>query len=37
MKWKHITPIKNENDVILAAKLVVYPNEPEEYFTFMTP
>jgi hypothetical protein len=40
MKWKHITPIrKNENGtaIILAAKLVVYPNEPEEYFTFMTP
>jgi hypothetical protein len=38
MKWKHITPIKNENSgAILAAKLVVYPNEPEEYFTFMTP
>ena len=39
MKWKHITPIrKDENGTaILAAKLVVYPNEPEEYFTFMTP
>jgi hypothetical protein len=37
MKWKHIKPIKNENNVIVAAKLVVYPNEPEEYFTFMTP
>ena len=37
MKWKHITAIRNENDVIIAAKLVVYPNEPEEYFTFMTP
>ena len=37
MKWKHITPIKNENGIIMAAKLVVYPNEPEEYFTFMTP
>jgi hypothetical protein len=37
MKWKHIIPIKNENGAILAAKLVVYPNEPEEYFTFMTP
>jgi|SRR5689334_9921582 len=38
MKWKHITPIKEENgDAVLAAKLVVYPNEPEEYFTFMTP
>ena len=37
MKWKHITPINNENGVIIAAKLIVYPNEPEEYFTFMTP
>jgi len=37
MKWKHITPIKNEDNVIVAAKLVVYPNEPEQYFTFMTP
>ncbi|MGC1927392.1 MAG: hypothetical protein WA667_00330, partial [Candidatus Nitrosopolaris sp.] len=37
MRWKHITPIKNEDNVIVAAKLVVYPNEPEEYFTFMTP
>jgi hypothetical protein len=37
MKCKHIAPIKNENGAILAAKLVVYPSEPEEYFTFMTP
>jgi hypothetical protein len=27
MKWKHITPIKDENGEILAAKLVVYPNK----------
>ncbi len=37
MKWRHITPTKNENGSILAAKLIVYPGEPEEYFTFMTP
>jgi hypothetical protein len=37
MKWKHITAIKNENGDIMAAKLLVYPNDPEEYFTFMTP
>jgi hypothetical protein len=37
MKWKHITSLKNENGDIVAAKLLVYPNEPEEYFTFMTP
>jgi integrase len=37
MRWKHISPIKNENGQLLAAKLVVYPDEPEVYFTFMTP
>lgn len=37
MRWKDIAPVKDENGVVLAAKLVVYPNEPEEYFTFMTP
>ena len=37
MKWKHITPIKGKNGEILAPKLIVYPNESEEYFTFMTP
>ncbi|MGI8831183.1 MAG: hypothetical protein ACR2IS_00945 [Nitrososphaeraceae archaeon] len=37
MKWKHITPINNESGASVAAKLVVYPNEPEQYFTFMTP
>jgi len=37
MKWKHITPIKNQNGDIVAAKLIVYAGEPEEYFTFMTP
>jgi hypothetical protein len=26
MKWKHMTPIKNENGDITAAKLLVYPN-----------
>jgi integrase len=37
MKWNHITPINDESGAIVAAKLLVYPNEPEEYFTFMTP
>jgi integrase len=31
MKWKHIAPIKNENGDIMAAKLLVYPNDPEAY------
>lgn len=37
LRWKHITPITNENGVLVAAKLVVYAGEPKEYFTFMTP
>ena len=36
MKLKHIKPI-NDGGKIIAAKLIVYPGEPEEYFTFMTP
>jgi integrase len=37
IKWKHIKPIEDENGVVLSAKLIVYPDEPEQYFTFMTP
>ena len=38
MKFKHITPIINqENGELIAGKLIVYPKEPEEYFTFITP
>lgn len=29
MKWKHIIPIIDEKGTVLAAKLVVYPNEPD--------
>ena len=37
LKWKHVTPISNEKTEIIAAKLVVYKGEPEEYYTFITP
>ena len=36
MKWKHITPIERD-DNILGAGLIVYPGESEEYVTFITP
>jgi integrase len=37
LRWKHVTPIKNDKDEIIAAKLTVYPGEPEQYYTFITP
>jgi integrase len=36
LRWKHVTPIKR-NEKTVAAKLTVYPGDPEEYFTFITP
>ena len=37
LKWKHVKPLYNQNGILIAAKLVVYAGEPEQYFTFMTP
>ncbi|MGD9533816.1 MAG: hypothetical protein AB7V56_08620 [Candidatus Nitrosocosmicus sp.] len=38
LKWGHITPIKDKNDdkLVIAAKLRVYAEEHNEYFTFIT-
>jgi len=36
LDWGHVEPIKRGNDIV-AAKLRVYPREPEEYYTFITP
>jgi len=40
MKWKHLTPIHDQNakdKKLLAAMLIVYPGDKEQYFTFITP
>jgi hypothetical protein len=38
LKWKHIVPITNEkNDTIVAAKMIVYAGDNEEYYSFITP
>ena len=37
LRWKHVKPITNEEGNIIAAKLVVYSGDVEEYYTFMTP
>ena len=36
LKWKDIAPVTEKNEII-AAKLIVYAGDNEEYFTFMTP
>ena len=35
LMWGHITPIK-QNGQVVAAKIIVYPGDTEEYFTFIT-
>jgi len=37
LRWKHVSPITNEKGEIIAAKLIIYADEPEEYYTFITP
>src|SRR6266540_820200 len=34
--WEHIKPIKREGKIV-AAKIIVYAGDDEEYFSFMTP
>jgi integrase len=36
LKWKHIIPIERVGKII-AAKIIVYQGEPDEYFSFITP
>jgi hypothetical protein len=42
LRWNHVTPIitKKDNEKggeLVAAKVLVYAGEPEEYYTFLTP
>jgi hypothetical protein len=36
LQWKHVTPITNDNGEVIAAKLLIYPGDPEEYYCFIT-
>jgi integrase len=36
LKWKHIIPIIRD-DRLVAAKIIVYQGDPEQYFSFITP
>jgi hypothetical protein len=37
LQWKHVKSITNDNDEIVAAKLLIYPGDAEEYYCFITP
>ncbi len=38
LRWKHVRAIKNEKTgEVIAAELTVYADEPEEYYSFITP
>jgi hypothetical protein len=36
LKWKHITPIHNKAGQVLAAKIIVYAGDSEEYYAFIS-
>ncbi len=37
LRRKHVSPMTNEKAEVVAAKLIIYADEPEEYYTFITP
>lgn len=37
LKWKNIVPLYDDNSNVIAAKILVYDGEPEQYFSFTTP
>jgi len=37
LKWKNIIPIYDDKNAVIAAKIIVYDGEPEQYFSFISP
>lgn len=40
LKWKHVEPIyeqKNDENSLIAAKVIVYAGTPDKYYSFITP
>jgi integrase len=37
LHWIHVCPITNDKAEVIAAKIRIYADEPEEYYTFITP
>jgi hypothetical protein len=36
LKWKHIIPMFDQEGQLIAAKILVYDGEPEQYFSYIT-
>jgi hypothetical protein len=36
LQWKHVTSITNDNGEVIAAKLLIYAGDSEEYYCFIT-
>ena len=37
LKWKNVIPIYDDKKTVIAAKIIVYDGEPDQYFSFITP
>jgi hypothetical protein len=37
LRWKHVSPMLNDKGDLIAAKVVIYAEEEDEYYTFITP
>jgi integrase len=37
LRWKHVTQITTNKGEVIAAKVLIYPGDQEEYYTFITP
>jgi integrase len=37
LRWKHVTQITDNKGEVIAAKVLIYPGDQEEYYTFITP
>jgi hypothetical protein len=37
LRWRHVSPITDDNAEVITAKITIYADEPEEYYSFITP
>ena len=37
LKWKHVVPLTNDTEDVVAANITVYAGDIEEYYSFLKP